>query len=64
MNLTNKNLCEREKKVLSSIQKLPYCPIAIKNGQGSLLYDYDGMNILTFYLVHHLQILVMVMKKS
>lgn len=48
MNLTNKNLCEREKKVLSSIQKLPYCPIAIKNRQGSLLYDYDGNEYIDF----------------
>lgn len=48
MNLTNKNICEREKKVLSSIQKLPYCPIAIKSGKGALLYDYDGNEYIDF----------------
>lgn len=42
MNLTNRIICEREKNVLSSIQKLPYCPVAIKSGKGALLYDYDG----------------------
>lgn len=48
MNLSNKNICEREKKFLSSIQKLPYCPIAIKNGKGALLYDYDGNEYIDF----------------
>lgn len=48
MILTNKNICDREKKVLSSIQKLPYCPIAIKSGKGSLLYDYDGNEYIDF----------------
>ena len=48
MNLTNKDICEREKKVLSSIQKLPYCPIAIKSGKGALLYDCDGNEYIDF----------------
>lgn len=48
MNLSNKSICEREKKVLSSIQKLPYCPIAIKSGKGALLYDYDGNEYIDF----------------
>lgn len=48
MNLSNKSICEREKKVLSSIQKLPYCPIAIKSGKVALLYDYDGNEYIDF----------------
>lgn len=46
--LTNKSICEKEKLVLSQIQKLPYCPIAIKSGNGALLYDYDGNEYIDF----------------
>lgn len=46
--VTNKSICEKEKLVLSQIQKLPYCPIAIKNGNGALLYDYDNNEYIDF----------------
>lgn len=47
-NLTNKSICEKEKLVLSQVQKLPYCPIAIKSGDGALLYDYDDNKYIDF----------------
>lgn len=46
--LKNKFICEKEKLVLSQIQKLPYCPIAIKSGDGALLYDYDDNEYIDF----------------
>ena len=45
---SNKDVCDKEAKFLSSVQKLPYCPIVIDSGEGALLYDLEGNEYIDF----------------
>lgn len=44
----NHEIANDEKKYIAKAQKIPYCPVAIKEGEGALLRDYDGNEYVDF----------------
>lgn len=44
----NKEIAELESKFIAKTQKVPYYPLAIKEGTGAIIRDYDGKEYIDF----------------
>ncbi len=44
----NHEVVDEDKKYIAKAQKTPYFPLAIKEGNGALIYDYDGNEYIDF----------------